>query len=141
MKRKDFLKTACSACGVGILAGILLSEESCSPKATKAVTKYVPENGKVSIPTNVMDNVNIQIFKVKGMEDLGLVKKSDGTFLAFEMKCTHQGATLKKGEGNFVCPLHGSVFNNDGTVAKGPAKKALKQYKTMVVGNNIEVIV
>jgi Rieske Fe-S protein len=141
MKRKEFLKTACGAYGVGLLAGILLSEESCTPKAGKAVSKYVPEAGKVSIPTSAMGENNIQIFQVKGMEDVGLVKKADGTYLAFEMKCTHQGATLKTRDGKFVCPAHGSIFSNQGAVEKGPAKTALKQYKTLVNGSNIEVYV
>jgi Rieske Fe-S protein len=141
MKRKDFLKTACSACGMGILSGILLSESSCAPKTGMAATKLVPQQGKLIIPLSAMENTQVQIFKVKGMEDLGMVKKNDGSYLAFEMKCTHQGMVLKIRDGKFACPAHGSIFSLEGKVEKGPAKFALKQFKTTVTSTDIEVII
>jgi Rieske Fe-S protein len=57
-----------------------------------------------------------------------------GTFRAFSAKCTHQGcavATIRGGTIN--CPCHGSKFRiSDGSVAKGPAKRALPRKKITV---------
>ncbi|MFF5208592.1 Rieske (2Fe-2S) protein [Streptosporangium sp. NPDC000396] len=57
-----------------------------------------------------------------------------GTFRAFSATCTHQGctvATVKNGTIN--CPCHGSRFRiSDGSVARGPAERALSRRKIKV---------
>lgn len=141
MKRKEFLTTACGVCGFGFLAGVILTQESCTPKAGAAATKLSVEEGKVLVPLEIFGANNILTVKVKGREDIGLVKKEDGTVLAFDMTCPHQGATVKARDGKFFCPAHGSVFSAQGKLEKGPARTALKQYKASVVADKVEVLV
>jgi cytochrome b6-f complex iron-sulfur subunit len=61
--------------------------------------------------------------------------------IAVSSQCTHQGETLeyKTSTSKFYCPLHGSNFNQTGSVANGPATAALKQYKTSLDGNKLRV--
>jgi len=48
--------------------------------------------------------------------------------------CTHLGCLVQWEEkaAAYNCPCHGSIFKADGTVAKGPAAKALNDYKVDV---------
>ena len=60
-----------------------------------------------------------------------IARTGETTFAAVSATCTHKGATLNFDDKTkqFACPSHGSRFNGDGTVAKGPAKTALKAFK------------
>ncbi len=48
--------------------------------------------------------------------------------------CTHLGCIIKPSAEGFECPCHGSRFHLDGTVAKGPAPKALPWLKVTRAG-------
>ncbi len=60
---------------------------------------------------------------------------------AFSPACTHQGCsvTWQMNDKNIFCACHGSRFQSDGTVAKGPAQSKLSQYATKVEGDSILV--
>lgn len=138
MDRKEFIKSAGCLCGVGALAGLIATTESCAPKTQ--MFKATVASGKALVPTSLFEGGNIQIVKVQGLEDkVAIVKNTDGSYAAFEMKCTHAGATLKVNGDDFACNLHGSLFSTDGQVKKGPAKLPLKNFKTQVVDGNVEL--
>ena len=61
-----------------------------------------------------------------------IARTGDATFSAVSAACTHKGATLTYDDKTkqFACPSHGSRFNGDGSVAKGPAKTAVKVLKS-----------
>lgn len=65
------------------------------------------------------------------------------SFAALTSTCTHQGCTLSGYTGGkIVCGSscgHGSEFNADGSVAKGPATSALAKYTVSINGNNLTV--
>ena len=52
-----------------------------------------------------------------------------GDITAFSLTCTHLGCTVEEDGEAFSCPCHGSRFNNDGEVLKGPAQKPLRRLK------------
>lgn len=43
--------------------------------------------------------------------------------------CTHLGCTLKRAEDGFLCPCHGSKFDQKGKVLSGPAPNSLAFYR------------
>jgi len=51
-----------------------------------------------------------------------------GTARALSARCTHLGCTVTIAEdgSSLVCPCHGSEFELDGTVRRGPAKHPLQ---------------
>ena len=59
-----------------------------------------------------------------------IVRGEGEQFSAFSLKCTHLGCTVGWNEAarSFDCPCHGSRFEIDGTVKKGPAKRPLTAY-------------
>ena len=67
-----------------------------------------------------------------------VTQPSAGVFKGFSAKCTHKGCTVDKvADGTIDCPCHGSKFNLDGTVAKGPAQEPLAPQAVTVEGDSI----
>lgn len=64
-----------------------------------------------------------------------------GTFKAFSATCTHQGCTVAEvSNGTINCGCHGSAFRiADGSVANGPAKKALTAREIVVSDGGIRL--
>jgi Rieske Fe-S protein len=59
--------------------------------------------------------------------DKFIVIKSNASLKIFSSRCSHLGCLIKNKEGDeFVCPCHGSKYDFDGKVLKGPAKNPLK---------------
>ena len=50
---------------------------------------------------------------------------SESGFSALSLVCTHLGCGVEKKAQDFSCPCHGSRFDKDGNVARGPAVKKL----------------
>ena len=67
-----------------------------------------------------------------------VTQPSAGVFKGLSAKCTHKGCTVDKvADGTIDCPCHGSKFNLDGTVAKGPAQDPLATQAVTVEGDSI----
>jgi Rieske Fe-S protein len=75
---------------------------------------------EVTIPADLRDSV---VF----VDDV-IVCREDGEPRAFAARCTHLGCRIAKvSDGLLVCPCHGSKFRTDGSVAAGPATRALER--------------
>ncbi|MCB2378914.1 Rieske (2Fe-2S) protein [Hymenobacter sp. BT635] len=70
-----------------------------------------------------------------------VARLTNGSYIAVQAPCTHEGFTIvfQAGANSFMCPNHGSMFNSDGTVAAGPATRALKKYTVTQTGNSLRV--
>jgi Rieske Fe-S protein len=67
-----------------------------------------------------------------------LTQPTAGDIKGFSAICTHAGCEVNKvAEGTIDCPCHGSKFNLDGSVAKGPATKPLEPAAVSVSGDSI----
>ncbi len=64
----------------------------------------------------------------KGLETPVIVFRELDGIKALSAECTHKGCTVRvRKNGIYACPCHGSQFEYDGTVIKGPAQRNLKQ--------------
>ena len=67
-----------------------------------------------------------------------VTQPSPGVFKAFKARCTHAGCALTTiVNGEAECRCHGSRFNLDGTVARGPATEPLAARAVEVRGSEI----
>lgn len=59
-----------------------------------------------------------------------IIKRNSSEINVYSSKCTHLGCRINKIEnGKLICPCHGSEFDLNGNVLKGPASKPLTKLK------------
>lgn len=70
-----------------------------------------------------------------------LRRTSEQEFVAFAINCSHLGCpvTWLPNANLFMCPCHGGVYNNDGTVAAGPPPKPLARYAVRVQNGKVQI--
>lgn len=71
-------------------------------------------------------------------ERLALLRDAHGIY-ALSLVCTHLGCTITVSAGALACPCHGSVFDRQGQVVRGPADRPLKRMKVIERKGEIEV--
>ena len=122
----------CLAVGAGMAIGSL---SSC---ATLPIYKTSMADNKISVPVSLFAQSDFQIVQSKGFYyNIGLRKESNGTYSAFLLRCTHADNQLTPTGNGFTCSLHGSAFNKEGQVTKGPAERPLKKYQTETISDQI----
>lgn len=64
-----------------------------------------------------------------------VIYKTKEGYLAYSLVCTHLGCTVEEDGENFICPCHGSQFDQDGSLLKGPATKDLEELTVIESAN------
>jgi cytochrome b6-f complex iron-sulfur subunit len=64
-----------------------------------------------------------------------LLVHSQSGFSALSMVCTHLGCTVENRADGFACPCHGSRFDLQGNVTRGPAGKPLNLLRTGITSD------
>lgn len=71
-----------------------------------------------------------------------IIYKNENLTRVFKSRCTHLGCKVRQaGDGNLVCPCHGSRFNYYGKVINGPANSPLEQVKFEIDKKKNELII
>lgn len=67
-----------------------------------------------------------------------------GAFMVLDTVCPHAGYTVQYhqdpgnvAKGSFICPGHGSTFDQVGTLTGGPSPNSLRRYAFAVNGNEL----
>jgi Rieske Fe-S protein len=101
-------------------AGTAVASEGAGPVQAIAKTADIPVGSGVIV------------------DEVVITQPTQGEFNGFSAICTHAGCTVAEVVGASInCPCHGSSFNLDGTVAKGPAKRPLDAKGIVVQGDSI----
>ena len=58
-------------------------------------------------------------------------------FAALSPICTHLGCTVEIQGDRLVCPCHGSTYDREGRVLRGPAERALHRYPATLTGDGV----
>lgn len=137
MQRREFLLTGCKACTALLAAPALLSLEGC---ASARGVSFTEEGSVVKLPGSAFAQRNAVVVRPSSlMNDLLVVKEPSGGYKAFLMKCPHKGQPLGL-QGNVAhCEAHGSEFDLEGNVVKGPARTGLKSYPVSADGDQVRV--
>jgi Rieske Fe-S protein len=137
MRRNQFLIGAGLGLAVTVLAACTSkAQKSEAPgESTTAPTAATAARGPGDAIASTAD-VPVGSGVIVG--DIVITQPAAGDFKGFSATCTHNGCTLNKvADGAIDCPCHGSKFNLDGSVARGPAKKPLKSEAISVRGDSI----
>lgn len=138
MKRRLFIKQGCLSCA-GIIAGSTLISllESC---VTMPVHKVGKQSNNIEVPVSKFLNSKTVLVSIPWLSnDILLVKKSETTYTALYMKCSHQDQILGATNNGLYCSAHGSTFDFDGNVTQEPATQPLKKFETAVKNETITI--
>ncbi len=154
--RRGFLRggVALGLLGLTAVAGVCLcSMGGCKRNQVKipvvAAEAITLGHGKVSIDLNRVEPLQ----KVGGAarlrhprisDELLIARYEANAFAAVSDHCTHRGGQIvyRPRDHLFVCSNYGhSVFRLSGQVIRGPAPRPLPAYRTLLVGNTLEVFI
>ena len=137
MNRRNFVKDGCQLCLLGTAALALNGLTACSPVMGKAVKADIVNN-KLEIPLALFEQKSTRIISPrKYAYDIAAHKNPDNSFTTLLLRCTHMDNQLTPSNNGFYCSLHGSNFDKEGNVVKGPAERKLRQLKTEIIQNNL----
>jgi len=146
--RREFCIHACEAVSL-VSLGALLGSCGGSPNSPSGNAPALPTvNGTVASGA-----VNVTIDASSPLNTVGnaaLVQSSSGNFLvsrsaqdafvAVTAICTHEQCTVTGFQNQrYVCPCHGSEYTTTGSVTKGPAVQALRQFTTRFASNLLTI--
>lgn len=141
MNRRKFISTGCISClGGGLLLSLM---ESCS--SSKLINASIIDADMIVPLKHFSDEKQshakkyVVVHNDKLQYPICVYRINENTYHALLMKCTHQGAELQVFGDKLQCPAHGSEFNNDGTVASGPAANALRSLPVTVEANSLKI--
>ncbi len=119
--RRDFLGIAslCSTAAALLFAGIGMLR---LPKA--AVLSSPSKRFRVTLPESLAEG---EAYIPPG-RSIALFRDEEGVF-AISLVCTHLGCIVSSIPDGFECACHGSRFDPDGGVMKGPAPTALPWHR------------
>jgi thiosulfate dehydrogenase [quinone] large subunit len=105
-------------------AGAAASKAAASPGASAA-----PVAGQIATLSSLQPRTALPFTDPTSGDPAVLIRLADGSVVAFDAICTHQGCTVQydSPSGLLVCPCHGAVFDptHDADVLQGPAPVAL----------------
>lgn len=137
MDRRNFLKSTCKACLLSAAAFSMADLlDACG--TTMKGFKTMVNNNQVAVPLTLFATSDLQIISPRNYDyEIAVRKNADSTYTALLMRCTHQANQLIPTGNGFVCSLHGSQFDKNGEVKKGPAEKHLQHLATTINDTNL----
>ncbi len=137
MQRRDFLRSSCNTCLLVAAGWLLPALSGCGPGAYQVFNTEEKED-RIAIPADAFIKGPLVLVRPKGwFYSIALRKKEDNTYTALLLKCTHQDNQLTASSDGYSCSLHGSAYNREGRVVKGPAERALKTFPVTNEANQL----
>lgn len=137
VNRRDFAKflTLVSG-GLMVGSGLVAAKAILDPKEEVSGEHFVCDIKEIPVG-------GTKAFLIKGSTiPYILIHLEDGSFRAYEQKCTHLSCAVyyKPGSGQIICPCHEGHFDaNTGNVLAGPPPRPLPKLEVTVKGESIYV--
>ncbi len=122
MTRKKFLKKILALLSLPFL---YVSVKSAGISLSTSKRKKVIPLDSISEGTTLFDNI--------------IVSRKGEAIKVFSRECSHLGCVVQKGNEMFSCPCHGSQYNLDGSLKRGPATSGLKELDFTIRNGNLIV--
>lgn len=134
LPRRDFLGSAAlwsagSALALAAVGMLRLPKAAVLPSLSKKFAVVLPESLVPGVP-----------FIPAGKQVAFFCSPGTGGVYAVSLVCTHLGCVVKQGNDGFQCPCHGSLFDFDGKVLKGPAPSQLPWLKVTSKGESTFIV-
>lgn len=140
MNRKEFLKTLAAAAAV---APLLSTLKACAPSAPIVYARLAED--KALVPASSLGDLSIAGSYVKAYvsghaNPILLYQRENGELMAVLSTCSHSGCEVKKLRTKFECPCHGSEYDLQGNVLRGPAPEPLERFRVVRSGEFVEIL-
>ena len=143
MDRKEFVKT----CGLACLGGgaIALLLQSCS---TPAMVSGSLAGENMMVPLNAfeeMKNKEVQhkkyilVHHPQLRYPIYVFRLAENNYTAVLLQCTHQGNEVSVNGDRLHCSSHGSEFDQQGIVKKGPATEPLRTFPVRIENQQLAI--
>lgn len=134
VSRRGFLRSLAgiaSAIGLGVLVSSIKLPAGTGQPTTS--TQASGPTGSIANVNTLQAGASVQFEYPSGYPNV-LMKKSDGSLLALSLLCTHVccASTYDSQANEIYCPCHGSLFDSNGNVLRGPASSPLPQIQLRV---------
>lgn len=103
-----------------VLIGAAVAPLAACGKAGNAPATPPPTAGQVLTPA-----ADVPVGEAKIVDGTLITQPSPGVYKGFVARCTHAGCAVVIKDGAIECPCHGSKFQLDGAVDRGPATEPL----------------
>jgi len=147
-RRRLFVRITVAAAGaIGGLAGIPVLGFVLAPLVRPVPSRWRPVGRVDSFP--IGQTVKVDFTDPSPLPWSGITAKTaawlrrvgENEFIAFSINCRHLGCPVRWVDGAklFMCPCHGGVYYEDGSVAAGPPPEPLARYAVRVNDGQVEI--
>ena len=136
MNRRDFVKS-----WPVVPAGLLLGASALTLSACGGMPYLAPRGSgnRLVVSAARVPEAGV-LLQRPGMEHPVFVHATEqGGYTALLVRCTHRGCQPDPVGDRFVCPCHGSEFDLEGAVLRGPAERSLLRYRVAREGEDVVV--
>ena len=115
---------------------------ACASLVTRTVT---PVDGALRLalvhyPELTAEGGSIKVIAKGATDPIYVLSLGQRRYAAVSPICTHLGCTVEIEQARLVCPCHGSTYDREGKVLRGPAEEALTSYRTALTSDDVLVI-
>ena len=135
LRRREFLGLcACVAAGsvLGACASVLVRQVPVSNGRVELALVQYPELSQAG--------ATLQILPEDQTQPLIVIVDAEGRHRVLSSECTHRACTVDVQGERIVCPCHGSTFDRQGNVLRGPAQRPLHRYPARLTSDGVLVI-
>jgi Rieske Fe-S protein len=133
MDRREFV-TVCACAGAGMLlvgcASLVTHPVPVTGQQVRLTLSEYPELSKPDGAIKVLPT---------DWEDPIYVLADPTEFTAISPICTHRGCTVDVHGERLVCPCHGSTYDRQGRVLRGPAERSLTRFRVTRTGDSLTI--
>jgi menaquinol-cytochrome c reductase iron-sulfur subunit len=147
-RRRLFTRITVAAAGaISVMAGIPVLGFVLAPLVKPAPSRWRPV-GEVdefaigqTVKVDFTDPSPLPWSGITAKTAAWLRRVGEDEFIAFSINCRHLGCPVRWVEGAklFMCPCHGGVYYEDGSVAAGPPPEPLARYAVRVKARQVEI--
>ena len=134
--RREFVERSIGAViGGSVLAG-------CASLVTRTVT---PIDGALRLalvhyPELAAEGGSLKVMPKGAADPIYVLALGNRRFAAVSPICTHLGCTVEIEQARLVCPCHGSNYDREGRVLRGPAARPLTSYRAELTSDEVLII-
>ena len=134
--RREFVERSLGA----VIAASMLG--GCASLVTRTVT---PIDGALRLalvhyPELAAEGGSLKVIPTGAPDPIYVLALGNRRFAAVSPICTHLGCTVDIEQSRLVCPCHGSNYDREGRVLRGPAEHPLTRYPVELTTDDVLIV-